>query len=735
MDYIKEYRRFVNSYNFAYALRVTIAVTLPAIVLSYFNLYQVGLVASLGAMTVSNADIPGPVQRRFNGMLATLILNFCIVLLIGFSSGNMALLTILIALLCFLLTIISVYGSRVSTIGFAGIIVMVLTFDNVRTGIEVVNNALYILAGSIWYMLLSLALFRIRPYRIIQQALGEYVFLIGDYLKTRSSFYSKKVDYDKTYKNLMLQHHDIHEKQEMLREMIFKSRSIVRQSTTTSRTLLVIFIDTIDLFEKATGIVYNYESMHKRFDNSGILHKLRGYILIMARELHEIGLAVQSGRPSRISKNLNNSLKILKEDFEAFINEHRAPENIGPLINMRKIMESVEDMTTRIYTLHHYTRYDSKRIRRFHPSGNLEDFVEPTNFNRQLFIENLSFKSNNFRHAIRVSIATTAGYIIAQMLNLGHSYWVLLTILVILRPSYSLTKQRNYHRLIGTIIGAMIGVMILFIVSNQYWMLAIMITLMLLCYSFIRSKYFIGVIFMTAYLIIFFFMLDPGGFVNVLENRIIDTVIGSLIAFIATYTLAPSWEKHQMKSYMIEALEKSKDYFKTVASSFHTGVTDDHTYRLSRKEAFVAQANLSGGFTRMLNEPRHKQQNAVKLHQFTVLITVLNSHIVTLADFAQQYASKYTSRELVPITEDIAAELTEAKNIINKDEVVSLVKVSAQELRDDIQELVQKRRSEMQQGLRNTETRITLMEYKPIVDQFLFISRIAGDIKKLAKDL
>ena len=735
MDYIKEYRRFVNSYNFAYALRVTVAVTLPAIVLSYFGLLQVGLVASLGAMCVSNADVPGPVHRRFNGMTATLILNFCIALLIGYSSTSPVLIAVLIAVLCFALTIISVYGSRVSTIGFAGLIIMVLMLDSERTGMEVLNNAMYLLAGSVWYMLLSLALFRIRPYRIIQQALGEYIFLIGDYLKTRSYFYSRKVDYDKTYRNVMLQQQDIHEKQEMLREMIFKSRSIVRQSTTKSRTLLVIFIDTIDLFEKATGTVYNYESMHRRFDDSGILHKFRGYILKMARELHEIGLAVQSGLPSRTSKNLNDSLKTLKEEFEAFIDERRGPENLEPLIHMRKIMQSIEDMTMRIYTLHHYTRYDRKKVRQYQPSGNLEDFVEPTSFNRQLLLENLSIKSGTFRHALRVSIATTAGYIVAQMLNLGHSYWVLLTILVILKPSYSLTKQRNYNRLTGTISGALIGVGILFLVHNQYWLLAIMIMLMLLCYSFIRTKYFTGVIFMTAYLIIFFFMIDPRNFINALENRIVDTAIGSVIAFIATYMLAPSWERDQVRDFMAEALERAKEYFKTVAQSFGTGKIEDHIYRLNRKEAFVAQANLSGGFTRMLNEPKSKQNNAAKLHQFVVLINVLNSHVVTLADFAQKYAAKYASGDLAPVTEDIEAELTEAKNILNKEEVVSLVKVSAQELRQDIKELVEKRRDELQQGLRDTQTKTTLIEYKPIVDQFLYISRIAGDIKKLVKDL
>ncbi len=734
MDYVKEYKRFVNSYNFAYAIRVTVGVTLPAVVLSYFNLYYVGLVASLGAITVSNADIPGPIHRRFNGMLATMILNFCIALLVGYVSTTPLLIAIVIAVLCFVLTIIGIYGSRINTIGFAGLIIMVLSLDAEREGISILYNGLYLLAGSVWYMALTLTLFRMRPYRIIQQALGDYIISIGDYLHVRSYFYSHRLNYTRTYKKLMAMQLSIQETQEMLREMIFKSRSITRQSTITSRTVMIILIETIDLFEKATGTVYNYESMHRRFDRSGILEKFRIYILQMVDELHQIGLAVQSGQPCKVSKSLNDSLKGLQADFEKFVDEHRNNENIEPLINMRKVMHSFEDFTLRIYTLHHYTRYDKKHIDAYTLADNYDDFVEPSNINRQLLTENLSFSSATFRHALRVSIATTTGYIIALLLNLGQSYWVLLTILVILKPSYSLTKERNYQRLAGTVLGALIGVGLLYLIRNPTALLSVMILLLLLTYGFIRTKYFTGVLFMTSYLIIFFFLLNPRNFVDLLENRVIDTAIGSAIAFMATHILAPSWEKDLVKNYMQEALEKTKEYFITVAAHFIEGAADAMTYRLKRRAAFIAQANLSGGFTRMLNEPKSKQHNIEKVHQFSVLLNVLNSHIVTLADFAEKYAMKYHSADFAAIANDIEDELTEARKQIAAEQITSTRKIAAKELRNEMKELIERRRHELQQGLKDSDTKIALIEYKPIVDQFLFISRITGDIRNLSEE-
>lgn len=732
MDYTKEYKKFVTSYHFAYAFRVTVGIILPAVVLSYFDQFAAGLVASLGAMAVSTADIPGPAPTRFNTMLATTFLNFGTALLVGSASSQPVLITIIIALLCFALTIIGVYGSRINTIGFAGLIIMALSLDETRTSADVLNNGFYLLAGSVWYILLSFALFQIRPYRIIQQALGEYIFQIGDYLAARAGFYETHRDYDSIFANVLQLQQTIHEKQEMLREMIFKSRSIIRQSTTTSRTVLILLIETIDLFEKATGTAYNYQSMHKSFDGKGILQKFQQFILEMSDELHQIGLAVQTAQPSKLSKNFKASLQKLRSDFELFIDENRSPQTIEPLINMRKVMQMLEDTATRIYTLHHYTQYDKKRIKNYKLADNYDDFVTPARMNKQLLFENFSIRSATFRHSLRVSIACTAGYLIAKTLHMGHSYWVLLTILVILKPSYSLSKQRNWARLGGTILGALLGAAFLFVITAKTGLFAILLVLMLLTYSFIRTNYFLGVIFMTTYLILFFFMLDPRNILEVLENRVVDTLVGSVIAFIATYILAPSWEKDAIKNYMQTALKKSSAYFSIVAASLTNGMMDDLTYRLRRKEAFVAQANLSGGFTRMLNEPKNKQQNIKLLHQFTVLVNMLNSHIVSLADFAQKHAKKYASQHLAPVAAAIEDQLAAAIHQLEDKEIMPLEKHSLSGLKKDMQKLVDKRSNELLLGLTETETKTVLIEYKPIVDQFLYISRIADDIKKLS---
>jgi uncharacterized membrane protein YccC len=69
-------------------------------------------------------------------------------------------------------------------------------------------------------------------------------------------------------------------------------------------------------------------------------------------------------------------------------------------------------------------------------------------------IENLSFSSTVFRHSLRLTITILIGFIIGKALPFQNAYWIVLTIVVIMRQGYGLTKQRTFHRIFGTILGA-----------------------------------------------------------------------------------------------------------------------------------------------------------------------------------------------------------------------------------------------------------------------------------------
>lgn len=741
MDYIREYKSFINSHNLNGAIRITVGITVPAILLSYFNNLSAGIAVSIGAMCVANTDNPGPIHHRRNGMIACVIIIFIVSLLTGMVSGSGLLTGILVFVCCFVFSLMGIYGNRASSIGVNALLVMVLNIDRPHHGWESLINALYILAGGAWYTMLSLLLYSFRPYKLIQQALGDCIESTADYLRIKASFYAREVDYDKSYRQLVERQVDLHEKQELLRELLFKSRDIVKESTHTGRVLVMIFLDIVDLFERVMTSQQDYQMLHRGFDDSGLLEEFREVILDMAIELDEIGVAVKSGKPSVETAHLSSRIKRLRESFIRYRDQHRNAENVEGFIGLRQILESLEDIADRLHTLHGYTTYDRRLSKDDPPALDYEQFITHQDIDKKLIFDNLSLRSNIFRHSLRVSIATTAGYIISGFLPFGHGYWILLTIIVILKPAYSLTKKRNFERLMGTLAGAFAGLLILYFIHDRNVLFVLMILFMIGTYVFIRTNYLICVTLMTPYVLLLFHLLYPTDFKSVLADRVIDTAIGSALAFLANIFIVPSWEREQVRDYMISIIEANAAYFRDVAGAFLGRPVPVAQYKLSRKQAFVALANLSDAFGRILSEPRGNQEEAGRMHQFVVSNHMLTSHIATLAYYVVPQPSAYADPVLYqPVVdamlaclEDAVAGLKGTGHVENPGAVVA--REDLRLLNDQLNALVAQRKAELDRGIIDSDTRRKLSRFKPVVDQFNFIAKVVVNTQRLSREL
>ncbi len=739
MDYIRQYKSFINSHYLNGAIRITAGITLPAILLGYFNNLSAGVVLSIGAMCVGNTDNPGPIHHRRNGMIACVLIIFLVTLLMGLASGSRVVTGFLVFVFCFIFSLMSIYGTRAGSIGVNALLVMVLNIDRPHHGWDILINAAYVLAGGAWYTVLSLLLYSFRPYKLVQQALGDCVQATAGYLRIKASFYSREVDYDKSYRQLVDSQVAIHEKQDLVRELLFKSRNIVKESTHTGRVLMMIFLDIIDLFERIMTSQQDYQLLHRFFDDSELMEDCRKLILGLAAELDEIGIALMSGKPSEENAELSSRIRQVREALNNYRDNYRTAENVESFIGLRNILDSIQDISDRLHTLHGYTTYDRKLSKNFNSELDYEEFISHQDTDPKLLLENLTIKSNIFRHSLRVSIATITGYIISGFLPFGHGYWILLTIIVILKPVYSLTKKRNFERLMGTLGGALVGLVLLYFIKDPRVLFVLMILFMIGTYVFIRTNYLVCVTLMTPYVLLLFHLLYPTDFHSILSDRVIDTIIGSVISFLASILIIPSWEHERITDFMAAAIEANTAYFRDVASAFLGKPFTVQRYKLSRKNAFVALANLSDAFGRMLSEPRSKQKRIAEMHQFVVSNHMLTSHTATLAYYVEPFAAKYADIAYQPLVDDIILRLERAVAILQDKVLNDPPAVRKEELRilnDRVSVLMEQRKAELDGGVATAgNTRRQLSEFKPIADQFNFIVKVAADIEKLSGTL
>lgn len=733
-SYIREYKSFIYSHYLGEGVRITIGVVLPALVFGYLNMLELGVVASLGAICASIPDTPGPITHRQNAMIICILLATTSSFITGLAAGSTILMGIWLVFACFFFSMIGVFGNRSMAIGTSGLLVMVLNIDEPRALQENAIHALAIFGGGAWYGLLSLVLHGIRPYKITQQVLGDSILSTASYLRVKAAFYDPKVDYDASYQRLLEMQITVHEKQDLVREMLFKTRNIVKESTSTGRIMVMTFLDVVDLFERIMTSHQDYKALHKEFDEYNILPHCQSLIMQLADELDRIGIAMKGGFPSTQTDLLQKKIDKVKKLFAELRDQHRTGVNVEGFISLRHIIHSIEDIAGRIYTLHQYTTYDRNLTKEYKAPVDYDKFVSHQAIDFKLIISNLTLRSNNFRHAIRVCVAALTGYIVAQSLSLTHSYWIILTIIVILKPAFSLTQKRNYQRLGGTVAGAFIGIIILYFIKDRTSLFVIMIFLMIGTYSFMRYRYLVSVILMTPYILLSFYFLYHGTIETIIYERVIDTAIGFAIAFLANYFLVPAWEHTQIRNYMIQAIDDNRQYFSAIAGMFAGHHNTTTQYKLVRKNAFVSLANLSDAFNRMLSEPQHQQKNSKSLHQFVVMNHMLTSHIATVS-YYKELAPAYQRPVLAQLTDSITRQLVmiEAKldgtraqltqETAHTDELLK-------QLNKEVQELKATRALELEAGTIDSPTRKTLSEYKSIADQFNFIARTVSELQK-----
>lgn len=712
---IRSTQDFLLSTYFADGLRITVGVLLPSLILAQFGLLKYGMTLSLGALCVSVVDTPGPIVHRRNAMLITTALITVISLIIGLINRNYYVTGVILTLFCFIFTMLSVYGMRAGAVGTACLLIFVLSIDDVRPWNEVAIHSLLVLIGSLWYSALSFVFYRLRPYRIVQQTLSDCIMEISAFLRSKAKFYRQNTNHDDNYAELLSLQIQVHEKQDAVRDVLFKTREIVRDSTPEGRFLMLVFVDMVDLFEQIMSTYYNYKELHDQFDSTGILAKYEAVILKIADELDEQAFALKAGSTPEKPVQLMEDVKALKQEIGELERLNTAGKfNTLGIIALKNIEVNIENILNRVVTVNRYfDKGEKKKIQG--RAIDTERFVTRQSIDQKLIFENLTFESSTFRHALRVSIVMLVGYLISRSLDFSHSYWILLTILVISKPGFSLTKERNYQRIIGTIVGAGIGIFALAFIEDKNALFFILLFCMIGCYSFQRKNYVVSVVFMTPYVIILFQFLGMGG-ISVATERIYDTLIGSGIAFIASYFLFPNWEHEKLKTDMLSMLEANCGYFNQVSLLFFENVKDFTNYKVARKQVYVATANLSSLFQRMFSEPKSKQFLIKELHQFTALNHLLSSYIATLALYYKEHDFELANIDLIkPLTKNTAYLITQAQEILNNPKAeknpVPLIKIK----KDDQVILSQNEES--------------------VFQQFITIQKVAYDIYKLAEKL
>lgn len=466
-NYFQKIQNFLKSPDFLKSVLVTFGIVVPVLIGLKVEQLPYFLSISIGVFLTSSSDVPGSRKHKSIGILIASAIAVLSTIIVTYAAANLYLLLPVMAILIFGISYISVYGFRASLISFAGLLAIVLSFAHQQIGATIFINAMFIGIGGLWYLLLSSLFHPFLQKRQINNNLTECFQLTARYIQIRGKLAIAKQD-EKQLKNdlydLQVNINAIHES---LRELLLNERQSSGFSNY-KRKQLLIFIELIDILELSMANPANYEKINTLFKNQ--LHFVSPFIDLvfkLSNRLEEMAVTLQKGRKLEHRDDLEPMIQKCRDSIQVYVQEIKLPKAREGALLLHNLLDYEENQLQKIQSVERifYDLENRESVGLKSKEG--KQFITQQDYDPSILKENFSFKSPIFKHAARLTIAMLLGFGIGTYFSLNNTYWILLTIVVIMRPGYTLTKERSKHRLYGTLIGAAIAAVIVLITQKQ----------------------------------------------------------------------------------------------------------------------------------------------------------------------------------------------------------------------------------------------------------------------------
>jgi uncharacterized membrane protein YccC len=219
----------------------------------------------------------------------------------------------------------------------------------------------------------------------------------------------------------------------------------------------------------------------------------------------------------------------------------------------------------------------------------------------------LRWRAPALRYAIRLSLAMTCGLALTLIFpRFAHANWVLLTIALIMRANYSVTRQRRWDRVTGTLIGCALAVSFILLLPAPVLLLLIVVAVGT-SHAYGLVAYRVTAVGASVSSLLLLHFVDPLVHPQFFE-RIIDTLIGAGLSWVFSYLL-PYWEKNDLPRTVRDLLNADAAF----ADAALRRAAISQKYRLARKKALDAVAQLSGAIRRLADEPNTNRRALASL--------------------------------------------------------------------------------------------------------------------------
>jgi len=728
--------KFTNSTSFLNASKVTIASVIPVLTFHFLGYFEIGFTIALGAFYTYPSDIPSTLNHKIKGLIVASFIVSGVNLLVNLAYPFPYLFYPFLALLLFLCSMISVYGQRATLVSFSALLSISLSFGHLHQGMEAVYYSSYIFIGGILYLIVSLIFHFAQPYKYIELQIAEGIRLTAKYLKLRGDLWNPEADRKEIIEKQLTIQVELNQIHEDLREVLFGNQTATVGSSQ-NRKMLLVFITLVEIQELALYTSFDHSKLHDKFDKhpnvlrtyQNVAYKLASTLKKLSKNVHHITKYIDKND----LKNELDALEFAIFDYEKTLGKEEAAEGVLMLTNMLKY---AKNQVGKIKIIQRAFSLAMQSYKLKDKDKELEKFLTPQYYPLRTLTENLSFSSSIFRHSLRLTITILIGFIIGKFLPFQNVYWILLTIVVIMRPGYGLTKERSYNRIFGTILGGLFAFGIVSFVQDPVVLSLLSIICMLLGLSYAQKNYKISATFVTMY-VVFIYGILVTDVKEVIQFRILDSLAGAILAFMANQFLWPAWEFINTPIHIENSIKANRVYLKEIADFYNKKGEVPTSYRLARKHTFIEIGNLMTSFQRMMQEPKSKQKLLPKVNKLVVLNHSLLSSLTSLSTYIQLHQTTSASESFNYIIKTILSNLDNAVSILRNQTIVTDTFFDKEDVTLEFEEMKRKNftRLATDEELDKETRQAKMQEAQLVIEQLIWMSNLSEKILKITQEI
>lgn len=569
------------------------ALSIAAIMAVSIVLHVPGLgEAALAALFTSLCDIGGPLRRRLPALLCFAGIGALMIVAGGLLRGIGPFPAFPFGLLMiFAASFVRIYGPQAQQVGMFLSVITVLSLDHAFAdpGPALLLGLMFA-GGGIWATILTMLLWRIRPFQPVRRALARAFEALAAEARDLHVLLGE-ADIDASDWELHARAHrsTVRTAIEAARTTILDtirgrgpmsgraSQSLLRVETADH--LFGAMIALSDLLETADA--------SERVAAAHMIRRLRPLFAVFGHEM----LADSTDAHAQIGR----SIASMAGDVQILPEGNRLRVLVGVIASRLQVLLVVSTKADGIVDAGEGARAPQM----------WQAFITPLR-------ANLSWRSSSFRHAVRATV-TAAPALAYSLLHDGpFDHWLTITILVTMQPFFGNTFMRAAERVAGTTLGGLIAALLGLVVTTPLGNAIAMFPLALVAFTLRAVNFGLFVSALTPMIVLLVELGLPGAADwTIAATRVALTLGGGLLAVAGCYLLWPDWQPNRLADEIRAAIQAHRAYA-DAEIGFILRDTPNAVLEQARRAAGLASNNVEASVARAFLEPRGPQNDRLE---------------------------------------------------------------------------------------------------------------------------